>query len=69
MIRTYREIPKRSINAINANLNKLIKKYGQKAVRLVAMKAFEKSTKERKLQQQIEEAEMELNRMKGKQLK
>ena len=66
MIRTYTGVPKRAKNAIIANLNKLIKKYGEKSVRLVAMKSFEKSTKQRKLEEQIENAEEELKEMKTK---
>lgn len=66
MVRTYTEVPKRARNAIIANLNKLVKKYGEKSVRLVAMKSFEKSAKQRKFEEQIENAEEELKRLKGK---
>ncbi len=64
MIRTYNEVPKRAKNSITIQLEKLIKKYGEKAVRLVSMKNFEKKLKERRLQEEIAKKENELQDLK-----
>ena len=69
MVRTYQEVPKRAKNSIVANLNKLIAKYGEKSVRLVAMKQFAKSSRQRQLEEEIEKREEELKRLKQRALK
>lgn len=66
MIRTHTDVPKTARNSINCQLDKLIKKYGEKAVRLVAMKNFEESSKKRKLEEDIRKKEQELENLKRK---
>lgn len=64
MVRTYQEVPKRARNSINIQIEKLIKKYGEKSVRLVAMKLFEKATKKRLIEETIKRKEDELAKLK-----
>ena len=66
MVRTYKDIPKRAVNSITCQLKKLIKKYGQKEVKLVTLRCFEKSSKQRRLEQEISDAEAELKELKKK---
>ena len=56
MVRTYQEVPKRARNSIQIQIGKLVSKYGEKEVRLVAMKIFEKANKQNKLKQEIAQA-------------
>lgn len=64
MVRTYEEVPKRARNSIRIQVGNLIKKYGEKEVRLVTMKVFEKSAKQRKLEEEIKSREQELEKLK-----
>ncbi len=64
MITKYTDVPKRARKSVESHLNKLVKKYGEKSVRLVSSKYFEKSSKQRKLEQEIEEREQELAELK-----
>lgn len=64
MVRTYQEVPKRAKNSITTQLEKLVKKYGEKEVRLVVLKYFEKSSKQRQLEKEIEEREAQLQKLK-----
>ncbi len=66
MTRTFNDVPKRARNSINIQLGKLVKKYGTKEVRLVAMKIFEKEIKERLLKEDIAKKERELENLKRK---
>lgn len=63
-IRTHEGVPKRAKNSITINLNKLIKKYGEKSVRLVTMKLLSNISNKTKLEKEIEEREEELKRLK-----
>lgn len=64
MVRTYKEISKRAKNSIVIQIGKLVKKYGEKEVRLVALRIFEKKSRERKLQEEIDRRENELQNLK-----
>ena len=66
MIRKYNEVPKRAKNSIVSQINKLIRKYGNKEVRLVVIRLFGKITKKRQLEEQIESREAELKELKHK---
>ena len=64
MVRTYQEVPKRAKNSITTQLNKLISKYGEKSVRLVVNKLFEKSSRQKQLEEEIAKREEELKKLK-----
>lgn len=64
MVRTYQEVPKRVKNSITTQLNKLISKYGEKSVRLVVNKIFEKSSRQKQLEEEIAKREEELKKLK-----
>ena len=64
MITKYTDVPNRARKSIVSHLDKLVKKYGEKSVRLVSQKYFEKSNKQRKLEQEIEDREIELAELK-----
>jgi len=64
MVRIYREVPKRAKNSIVAQINKLISKYGEKSVRLVVTKEFQKSFRQKQLEEEIEKREDELKELK-----
>ena len=64
MIRTYKEVPKQAKNSIVSHLDNLIKKYGEKSVRLVSSKYFEKLVREKKLKEEIKKREEELAKLK-----
>lgn len=64
MINKAADVPKRAKNSIISHLDKLVKKYSEKSVRLISQKYFEKSSKQRKLEQEIEEKEIELAKLK-----
>jgi len=66
MVRTYNEVPKRAKNSINIQIEKLIKKYGEKSVRLVAMKLFGEISKRKILEDTIKLKEAELQKLKRK---
>jgi len=66
MVRTYEEVPKKARNSIKIQIEKLIKRYDEKSVRLVAMKIFQDVSKKRKLEETIKEKEEELQRLKSK---
>ena len=66
MIRNYNDVPKTARNSIECQLGKLIKKYGAKPVRLVVMKGFERISKEIKLLDEIEVAQVKLAELKMK---
>lgn len=66
MVRTYKEVPKRAINSIRIQIEKLIKKYGEKEVRLVVTKVFEKKVQQRILKEDIAEKEKELEQLRRK---
>ncbi len=62
-IRTINDVEKRAKNSITIQIEKLIKKYGFKRVRLVVNKIFQSINDEEKLKKTIEEKEEELNRL------
>jgi CO dehydrogenase nickel-insertion accessory protein CooC1 len=64
MVRTYQEVPKRAKNSINCQIEKLIQKYGFKEVNLVVNKIFQKRKNKQKLQEEIEQRERELAKLK-----
>ena len=64
MVRTYQEVPKRAKNSITAQLNKLVSKYGEKSVRLVVTKQFQKSSRQKQLEEEIAKREQELRNLK-----
>lgn len=66
MVRTYQEVPKRAKNSITIQVEKLVKKYGEKSVRLVAMRLFDKASKQRKLEEAIKKTEAELKKLREK---
>lgn len=66
MVRTYQEVPKRSRNSINIQIGKLVKKYGEKSVRLVAMKFLGKIQEKRLIEETIKIKEEELRNLKSK---
>lgn len=63
-IRSHQDVPKRARNSISAQIEKLVKKYGDKSVRLVVMKYFTKKSETRKLEDEISKAEEKLNELK-----
>ncbi len=66
MIRTEKDVPKRARNSINANIERLIKKYGEKAVRMVVMRMFVGKAKKRALEGDIAKKEKELATLRRK---
>ncbi|KKL45861.1 hypothetical protein LCGC14_2351390 [marine sediment metagenome] len=66
MVRTYQEVSKRAKKSIQIQVNKLVGKYGEKEVRLVVTKLFERLYKKRKLEETIKEKESELQKLKQK---
>lgn len=66
MVRTYKDIPKRAKNSITCQLDKLMKKYGEKTVRLITLRCFEKSSKQRQLENEIYNADEKLKELKKK---
>lgn len=64
MVRVHSDVPKRARNSITANLNKLMKKYGSREVRLVAVNVFQGIVKKEILEKQIEQKEAELKELK-----
>ena len=69
MVRTHQEVPKRAKNSIVAQLNKLVSRYGEKSVRLVVTKQFQKSLRQRQLEEEIAKREEELIHLKEKKKK
>ena len=65
MVRTYQEVPKRARNSINIQIEKLVKKYGEKSVRLVAMKYLGKLQEKRLIEETIKIKEAELQKLKS----
>ncbi len=65
MVRTYQEVPKRARNSINAQIGKLVKKYGEKSVRLVTMKFLGKLQEKRLIEETIKIKEAELQKLKS----
>ena len=65
MVRTYQEVPKRARNSINIQIEKLVKKWGVKPTRLVAMKIFEGISKKNLLEETIKQKEAELQKLKS----
>jgi len=66
MIRTHNDVPKRARNSITIQMSKLVKKYGEKPVRLVAMKYLGKLQEQRLIEKTIAIKEEELRRLKKK---
>jgi len=69
MVRTIHEVSKRPKKAITHQLEKLISKYGEKEVRLVTLKILQSKSEKRKLEEEIESKEKELQRLKRRDLK
>ncbi len=66
MVRIYREVPKRAKRSIEIHLKNLIKKYGEREVRLVTMNFLRKISDRRRIEQTIKEKEEELKQLKIK---
>ena len=66
MVRTYNDVPKRARNSITIQINKLIKKYGVRGVRLVALKIFNDLWEKTRLEEDIKSKETELKKLKEK---
>lgn len=66
MINKYTDVSKRARNSIVVQTEKLVKKYGEKSVRLVIMKIFGKKSAQRKLEEEIAQRERELERLRRK---
>lgn len=69
MVRTWQEVPKRAKNSITIQLNKLIKKWGVRETRLVALKIFQDIGEKIRLEDDIKTAESNLKKLKEKQWK
>ena len=67
MVRTWQEVPKRARNSITIQLNKLIKKWGVRETRLVALKIFQDIGEKIRLEEDIKNAESNLKKLKEKQ--
>jgi len=67
MVRTWQEVPKRAKNSITIQLNKLIKKWGVRETRLVALKIFQDIGEKIRLEDDIKTAESNLKKLKEKQ--
>ena len=67
MVRTWQEVPKRARNSITIQLNKLIKKWGVRETRLVALKIFEDIGEKIRLEDDIKSAEANLKKLREKQ--
>jgi len=66
MVRTYNEVPKRARNSINIQIKKLVKKYGEKPVRLIVMKYLGQLKERRLIEDTIKLKEAELQKLKSK---
>jgi len=66
MVRKCTEISKRAFNSITIQLQKLIRKYGEREVRLVVNKFFQKQIMQNKLEAEIESREDELRKLKSR---
>jgi len=66
MVRTWQEVPKRARNSIIIQINKLIKKWGVREVRLVALKIFNDIGEKIRLEEAIKTAEENLKNLKEK---
>lgn len=64
MINTWKDVPQRARRSITIQVEKLVKRYGEKCVRLVVMKLLEKKAKKRLLEESIKEKEKELEDLK-----
>ena len=64
MVRTYQEVSKRAKNSINIQIGKLVKKYGEKSVRLVSNRFLGKIQEKRLIEQTIKIKEAELAKLK-----
>ncbi len=67
MVRTWQEVPKRAKNSITIQLNKLIKKWGVRETRLVALKIFQDIGEKIRLEDDIKSAEENLKKLRNKQ--
>ena len=66
MVRTWQEVPKRAKNSITIQLNKLIKKWGVRETRLVALKIFDDIGEKIRLEEDIKLAEANLKKLREK---
>ena len=66
MVYKYTDVSKRARNSIEIQINKLIKKYGFKEVRLVINKLFQGRIEKEKLEKEILEREKQLIKLKNK---
>jgi hypothetical protein len=66
MIRTFQDVPKKARNSITIQIEKLVKRYGDRPVRLVATKIFDEISEKRKLEEEIKQKETELQKLKSK---
>ena len=60
----YTDIPKRTVNAVEARLRATHRKYGWDATRIVSSRYFNKILREKKLQDIIASKEAELKELK-----
>ncbi len=67
MVRTWQEVPKRARNSITIQLEKLIKKWGVRETRLVALKIFQDIGEKIRLEEDIKNAESNLKKLRNKQ--